>query len=83
MWFGPIALKHWYYVASFKLFTFAFEYTFASEMLLQYLMLKLEHPAILDSIKFGKYEKMHVCNLKKFKVYGGLTEDHLVEIVDG
>ncbi|KAK7101686.1 muskelin-like [Littorina saxatilis] len=48
----------------------------------QYLMLKLERPAIVESIKFGKYEKTHVCNLKKFKVYGGLTEDHLIEILD-
>ena len=48
----------------------------------QYLMLKLERPAIMESIKFGKYEKTHVCNLKKFKVYGGLTEDHLIELLD-
>ncbi|XP_041349762.1 muskelin-like [Gigantopelta aegis] len=48
----------------------------------QYLLLKLDRPAIVDTILFGKYEKTHVCNLKKFKVYGGLTEDHLIELLD-
>lgn len=48
----------------------------------QYLMLKLERPAIVDNIVFGKYEKTHVCNLKKLKVYGGLSEDHMIEILD-
>ncbi|BFZ08913.1 hypothetical protein BsWGS_11952 [Bradybaena similaris] len=49
----------------------------------QFLTLKLEKPAIVKSILFGKYEKTHVCNLKKFKVYGGLTEEHMVELLDG
>ena len=53
-----------------------------TSLVFQYLMLKLERPAIIESIKFGKYEKTHVCNLKKFKVYGGLTEDHLIELLD-
>jgi len=33
-------------------------------------------------IKFGKFEKIHACNLKKFKILGGLTEDGLVELLD-
>ncbi|XP_012935580.1 muskelin isoform X1 [Aplysia californica] len=49
----------------------------------QFLVLKLERPAIVESILFGKYEKIHVCNLRKFKVYGGLSEDHMVELLDG
>jgi len=49
----------------------------------QYLLLKLERPAIVESILFGKYEKIHVCNLRKFKVFGGLSEDHMVELLDG
>ncbi|KAL8596859.1 hypothetical protein ACOMHN_060667 [Nucella lapillus] len=48
----------------------------------QFLTLKLERPCIVEKIKFGKYEKTHVCNLKKFKIYGGLTEDHLIELLD-
>ena len=34
----------------------------------QFIMLKLNEPAIVRSITFGKYDKDHVCNLKKFKV---------------
>ncbi|KXS21272.1 hypothetical protein M427DRAFT_107508 [Gonapodya prolifera JEL478] len=36
----------------------------------QYLLLKLNRPAIVDSITFGKYHKPHVCNLKEFRVLG-------------
>ncbi|RUS82092.1 hypothetical protein EGW08_010137 [Elysia chlorotica] len=49
----------------------------------QFLILYLEKPAIVKSILFGKYEKTHVCNLRKFKVYGGLTEKHMIELYDG
>ncbi|XP_072327210.1 muskelin isoform X3 [Scyliorhinus torazame] len=47
----------------------------------QYLILKLERPAIVQSITFGKYEKTHVCNLKKFKVYGGMSEENMTELL--
>jgi len=56
--------------------------TNATAFLLQYLVLRLEKPAILHVVKFGKFEKTHVCNLKRFKVYAGLTEDNLMEILD-
>lgn len=36
----------------------------------QYLILKLEKPSVVTHITFGKYEKTHVCNLKRFKVFG-------------
>ena len=42
-------------------------------------MLKLERPAVLTSVTFGKYEKSHLCNLQKFRIYGGLTEDSMME----
>ncbi|CAH1783153.1 unnamed protein product, partial [Owenia fusiformis] len=48
----------------------------------QYLTLKLESPTICHSITFGKYEKTHVCNLKKFKIYGGLNDENMIEILD-
>ncbi|XP_037092841.1 muskelin-like isoform X2 [Pollicipes pollicipes] len=48
----------------------------------QYIILKLKQPAILRTITFGKYEKTHVCNLKKFKVLGGLCEDNMIELLD-
>lgn len=49
----------------------------------QYLTLKLKRPAIVRHIKFGKFEKNHVCNLRKFKVFGGLSEDHMVLLFEG
>jgi len=48
----------------------------------QFITLKLKQPAIVRTITFGKYEKTHVCNLKKFKVYGGLSEDNMIELLD-
>lgn len=48
---------------------------------LQFLILKLEKPAIVMSVTFGKYEKAHVCNLRKFKIYGGLNDEHMTELL--
>ncbi|XP_021957307.1 muskelin isoform X2 [Folsomia candida] len=48
----------------------------------QYLLLKLQRAAIVRSITFGKYEKNHVCNLKKFRVDGGLSEESMVELLE-
>ncbi|XP_023228527.1 muskelin-like [Centruroides sculpturatus] len=48
----------------------------------QYLILKLEQPAIVHTITFGKYEKTHVCNLKKFKVFGGLNDVNMIELLN-
>uniref|UniRef100_A0A8D9A7M5 Muskelin n=1 Tax=Cacopsylla melanoneura TaxID=428564 RepID=A0A8D9A7M5_9HEMI len=48
----------------------------------QYLVLKLDRPAIVKSITFGKFEKMHVCNLKKFKIFGGMDENTTIELLD-
>ncbi|XP_027058035.1 muskelin-like [Pocillopora damicornis] len=47
----------------------------------QFLILKLEKPAIVMTITFGKYEKTHVCNLRKFKIYGGLNDEHMTELL--
>lgn len=48
----------------------------------QYLLLELEQLSLVQMITFGKYEKAHVCNLKRFQVYGGLTEDKLMLLLD-
>jgi len=48
----------------------------------QFLVLKLAKPAVVESITFGKYEKMHVCNVKKFVVYGGLSEENMIELLE-
>lgn len=47
------------------------------------MILKLNKPAIVTTISFGKYEKSHVCNLRKFKVYGGLNTDYMTELLTG
>ena len=47
----------------------------------QFITLMLEHVAILQTITFGKFHKVHVCNLKEFKVYAGLTKDTMSEIL--
>lgn len=41
----------------------------------QYIILKLEQPAVVRLILFGKFQKAHPCNLKDFKVYGGPVAD--------
>ncbi|KAJ2602741.1 hypothetical protein H4R99_002594 [Coemansia sp. RSA 1722] len=40
----------------------------------QFITLRLERPALVRSIKFGKF-------YKKFKVFGGMTEDNMVELL--
>lgn len=48
---------------------------------LQFVMLKLMQPAIVQTITFGKFEKTCACNLKEFKVYGGAQKENMVELV--
>ena len=48
---------------------------------MQYLLLKLDKMSIVDTITFGKYHKVHVCNLKEFKVFGGLDQSNLTELL--
>lgn len=47
----------------------------------QFLLLKLERPALARTITFGKYFKTHVCNLKEFRVLAGSTPSNLFEVV--
>ncbi|KAJ2009348.1 hypothetical protein GGI04_000515, partial [Coemansia thaxteri] len=47
----------------------------------QFITLRLERPALVRSITFGKFYKTHVCNLKEFKVFGGTTEDNMIELL--
>ncbi|KAG0009896.1 Muskelin 1, intracellular mediator containing kelch motif, partial [Podila clonocystis] len=48
---------------------------------MQYIMIKLKTMAIAHTITFGKYHKVHVCNLKAFKVFGGLTSSNMTELL--
>ncbi|KAJ1918588.1 hypothetical protein H4219_002525 [Mycoemilia scoparia] len=47
----------------------------------QYITLELEKPSLVRTITFGKYHKPHVCNLKEFKVYGGMYPDTMTELL--
>mmetsp|Transcript_16125 Transcript_16125/g.47678 ORF Transcript_16125/g.47678 Transcript_16125/m.47678 type:complete len:776 (-) Transcript_16125:110-2437(-) len=47
----------------------------------QYIVLELEQPAVVSKIHFGKYEKQHVCNVKEFEVYGGLTLTNMTRLI--
>lgn len=51
-------------------------------LVFQFLILKLQCPAVVKTITFGKYEKTHVCNIKKFKVYGGLEPENMMELLE-
>ncbi|XP_012567064.2 muskelin isoform X1 [Hydra vulgaris] len=47
----------------------------------QYIILKLVQPSIVTAITFGKFEKTHVCNLRKFTITGGASPDHQVHLL--
>lgn len=42
----------------------------------------MQKASIVKYITFGKYEKTHVCNLKKFKVYGGMDDENMLELLE-
>ncbi|KAJ7187899.1 Muskelin N-terminus-domain-containing protein [Mycena filopes] len=47
----------------------------------QWLLLQLDTLAVVQTITFGKFANSHPCNMKDFKVYGGLSEDALTEVL--
>ncbi|CAH2089333.1 unnamed protein product [Euphydryas editha] len=49
----------------------------------QFIMLKLQKPSIVETIKFGKYIKAHVSDLKKFQILGGTEENNLSLLLTG
>ncbi|KAJ2920028.1 hypothetical protein MD484_g480, partial [Candolleomyces efflorescens] len=44
----------------------------------QWIILRLESPT---KITFGKFNKPHPCNVKEFKVYVGLTEESMTQVI--
>ncbi|XP_074596521.1 muskelin 1 isoform X2 [Brevipalpus obovatus] len=46
----------------------------------QFLILKLDYPAIIKEITFGKFQKHHICDMKKFNVFGGMSENNMIEL---
>ncbi|KAI8376660.1 Muskelin N-terminus-domain-containing protein [Choanephora cucurbitarum] len=48
----------------------------------QFITIKFEKPVVARNIIFGKFHKGHVCNLKEFKVYGGMDpNEHMLELL--
>lgn len=47
----------------------------------QFLLLKLERPALVRTISFGKFCKSHVCNLKEFRVLAGSGPEQMFEVL--
>ncbi|XP_065197118.1 muskelin-like isoform X2 [Sycon ciliatum] len=46
----------------------------------QFVILKLDNPAVVESVSFINRNVAHVCQLRFAKVYGGLNEDQFVEL---
>lgn len=64
-------------------FCISFRFTiYFVDCMLQYLILKLQSPSVVKYITFGKYEKTHVCNIKKFKIFGGLEPENMMELLE-
>lgn len=49
----------------------------------QFIVCKLLKPAIVKTITFGKYEQTHACNVRRFKILGGIEEEHMMELLVG
>ncbi|KAI9021961.1 Muskelin N-terminus-domain-containing protein [Hyaloraphidium curvatum] len=49
----------------------------------QFVTVRLDRMAVVQTITFGKFHKPHVCNLKEFKVYGGVSPEGMVELLHG
>ncbi|KAJ3217804.1 Muskelin 1, intracellular mediator containing kelch motif [Dinochytrium kinnereticum] len=48
---------------------------------MQYITIKLDQVSVVHTITFGKYYKIHVCNMKEFKVFGGLNPNNMIELL--
>ncbi|KAI8368114.1 Muskelin N-terminus-domain-containing protein [Radiomyces spectabilis] len=47
----------------------------------QFITIAFENPVVAKSILFGKFHRGHVCNLKEFKIFGGLDPDNMTELL--
>ncbi|KAG2204661.1 hypothetical protein INT47_011956 [Mucor saturninus] len=47
----------------------------------QFITLKLDNPSVACDILFGKFHRSHVCNLKEFKIYGGMDPLEMNELL--
>ncbi|KDQ55802.1 hypothetical protein JAAARDRAFT_208578 [Jaapia argillacea MUCL 33604] len=49
----------------------------------QWISLRLETTSVVKSITFGKFHKPHPCNMKEFKIFVGMVEDNMIEVLHG
>ncbi|KAI8384170.1 Muskelin N-terminus-domain-containing protein [Blakeslea trispora] len=48
----------------------------------QFVTIKFDKPVVARNIIFGKFHKGHVCNLKEFKIYGGMDpNEQMLELL--
>ncbi|KAH7910095.1 Muskelin N-terminus-domain-containing protein, partial [Hygrophoropsis aurantiaca] len=47
----------------------------------QWVLLKLEEQSVVKSITFGKFHRKHPCNMKEFKLYVGLSPEHMIHVL--
>ncbi|KIK91363.1 hypothetical protein PAXRUDRAFT_830906 [Paxillus rubicundulus Ve08.2h10] len=47
----------------------------------EWILLRLETLSVVKSITFGKFHKKHPCNVKEFKLYVGLSPDHMIKVL--
>eukprot|EP00834_Sanchytrium_tribonematis_P001865 NODE_49_length_31687_cov_0.791123.p7 type:complete len:627 gc:universal NODE_49_length_31687_cov_0.791123:15432-17312(+) len=47
----------------------------------QYMILKLKQHCCVNSILFGKFHKVHVCNLKEFKVFVSYNNKQYIQVL--
>ncbi|CAO3609257.1 unnamed protein product [Cunninghamella blakesleeana] len=48
----------------------------------QFLTISFPSPVVAKSITFGKFHRAHACNLKEFRVYGGYSQDNMLELLN-
>lgn len=47
----------------------------------QFIVLKLAKPAVLHGVHFGKYHKVHVCNMREFKVFVSFNTSPWIQVL--
>eukprot|EP00835_Amoeboradix_gromovi_P000588 NODE_21_length_38511_cov_0.503306.p6 type:complete len:616 gc:universal NODE_21_length_38511_cov_0.503306:20490-22337(+) len=47
----------------------------------QFLTLKLKQHSIINSVLFGKFHKVHVCNLKEFKIFISFNNKQYIQVL--
>lgn len=49
----------------------------------QYITLRLSKPSIVTSVQFSKFHRPHACNVRKIRIYGGMTAVSMISLCEG